>query len=82
MDRAMQLFRRLSAVMILVFFTFSDLIGGGVRAAQAQSPKPWQMGMGIPFSPVKERIIGDSQADKLVGVTYRKPWKLPYYPRA
>lgn len=53
----MQFFRRLSAVMILVFLTFADLIGGGVGSAQAQSPQPWQMGMGTPFSPVKERII-------------------------
>lgn len=26
----------------------------------------------------KERIIGDRDADKLVGVKYRKPWELPY----
>ncbi|MBL9135926.1 MAG: Gfo/Idh/MocA family oxidoreductase [Verrucomicrobiales bacterium] len=28
----------------------------------------------------RERIIGDKDADRLVGVQYRKPWKLPYYP--
>jgi cytochrome c oxidase subunit 2 len=53
----MQLFRRLKAVMILVSFAFLGLIGGSVTSAQAQSPKPWEMGMGIPFSSVKERII-------------------------
>ena len=42
----------------------------------------FRCGRKIIWDPVKERIIGDSQADKLVGVTYRKPWKLPYYPRA
>jgi predicted dehydrogenase len=30
----------------------------------------------------KERIPNDKKADRLVGVAYRKPWKLPYYPRA
>jgi len=29
----------------------------------------------------KERVIGDKEADQLVGVEYRKPWKLPYYPK-
>jgi predicted dehydrogenase len=28
-----------------------------------------------------ERVVGDPEADRLVGVTYRAPWKLPYYPR-
>jgi predicted dehydrogenase len=36
----------------------------------------------IVWDPVKERIIGDRDADKLVGMAYRAPWKLPYYPRA
>jgi hypothetical protein len=30
---------------------------------------------------VKEQVIGDKAADKLVGVEYRAPWKLPYYPK-
>jgi predicted dehydrogenase len=39
-------------------------------------------GRKIQWDPVKERVIGDAEADKLVGVSYRKPWKLPYYPRS
>ena len=30
----------------------------------------------------KEHVIGDAEADRLVGVEYRKPWRLPYYPEA
>jgi hypothetical protein len=30
----------------------------------------------------REKITNDSQADKLVGVKYRKPWRLPYAKRA
>jgi hypothetical protein len=29
-----------------------------------------------------EKIVNDSHADKLIGVKYRKPWKLPYSRRA
>ncbi len=36
----------------------------------------------IIWDPVQERIVGDAEADKLVGVDYRKPWRLPYCPRA
>jgi predicted dehydrogenase len=39
-------------------------------------------GHNIAWDNQKERIPNDKQADRLVGVTYRKPWKLPYYPRA
>ena len=39
-------------------------------------------GHNIAWDNRKERIPDDKQADRLVGVTYRKPWKLPYYPRA
>jgi predicted dehydrogenase len=28
-----------------------------------------------------ERIVHDAEADALIGVKYREPWKLPYYPR-
>jgi hypothetical protein len=28
-----------------------------------------------------EKVIGDEQADKLVGTEYRKPWTLPYLRR-
>jgi predicted dehydrogenase len=30
----------------------------------------------------KEKIVGDHEADKLVGVKYRQPWHLPYARRA
>ena len=39
-------------------------------------------GHNIAWDNQKERIPGDKQADRLVGVAYRKPWKLPYYSRA
>lgn len=32
----------------------------------------------IVWDPVQERIVGDPAADRLIGVEYRKPWKLPY----
>lgn len=42
----------------------------------------FRTGQKIVWDPVKEKITNDSQADKLVGVKYRKPWKLPYSQRA
>ncbi len=36
----------------------------------------------IVWDAVNERIPGDSAADRLVGVKYRKPWSLPYARRA
>jgi hypothetical protein len=36
----------------------------------------------IVLGSLKEQIVGDAEADKLVGVDYRATWKLPYYPRA
>jgi predicted dehydrogenase len=39
-------------------------------------------GRKIAWDPVNERIPGDPEADKLVGVEYRKPWSLPYLRRA
>jgi predicted dehydrogenase len=35
-------------------------------------------GRKIVWDSAKERIVNDHEADKLVGVQYRKPWKLPY----
>jgi hypothetical protein len=31
---------------------------------------------------VSEKVVGNTPADKLVGVKYRKPWTLPYAKRA
>ena len=35
-------------------------------------------GRKIGWDPVAERIPGDAEADKLVGIRYREPWSLPY----
>ncbi len=42
----------------------------------------YRTGSKVAWDPVNERVIGDSQADKLVGVKYRSPWNLPYARRA
>ena len=39
-------------------------------------------GKKIVWDSANEKIVGEPQADKLVGVKYRKPWKLPYAKRA
>jgi predicted dehydrogenase len=41
----------------------------------------FRTGHKIAWDPVKEQVPGDPEADKLVGVPYRQPWKLPYYAR-
>jgi len=38
----------------------------------------YRTGRKVAWDPVNERVIADSQADKLVGLKYRSPWKLPY----
>jgi hypothetical protein len=42
----------------------------------------FRSGRKITWDAVNEKIVGDRDADKLVGVKYRKPWKLPYAKRA
>jgi predicted dehydrogenase len=42
----------------------------------------YRTGHKITWDPVKEKITNHRDADKLVGVKYRKPWKLPYSKRA
>ncbi|HWH69111.1 MAG TPA: Gfo/Idh/MocA family oxidoreductase [Candidatus Sulfotelmatobacter sp.] len=42
----------------------------------------YRTGRKVVWDPVKERIVDDHQADKLVGVKYRKPWSLPYARRS
>jgi hypothetical protein len=37
-------------------------------------------GRTIKWDAQKERIIDDKEANKLITVEYRKPWKLPYMP--
>ena len=39
-------------------------------------------GRKIVWDPARERIVDDPEADKLVGVKYRDPWKLAYARRA
>lgn len=36
-----------------------------------------KLGRSLRFDPVKEQIVGDSEAAKLAVPTYRKPWKFP-----
>jgi len=36
-----------------------------------------KLGRSIRFDPVKEQIIGDSEAARMAIPTYRKPWKFP-----
>ena len=38
------------------------------------------VGRRIKWDAKKERIIDDKEANKLVTVQYREPWKLPYMP--
>jgi predicted dehydrogenase len=38
----------------------------------------FRCGRKIVWDGEQERVVGDSEADRLVGVTYRKPWELPY----
>ena len=38
----------------------------------------YRTGRKIVWDSANEKVVGDPQADKLVGVKYRKPWKLPY----
>ena len=42
----------------------------------------YRTGHKIVWDGVNEKIAGDHEADKLVGVKYRKPWHLPYTRRA
>lgn len=38
-------------------------------------------GRRIVWDSARERVVDDAAADRLVGVKYRRPWKLPYYAR-
>jgi predicted dehydrogenase len=42
----------------------------------------YRTGRKIHWDAAAEKIVGDHQADRLVGVEYRRPWKLPYARRA
>ena len=42
----------------------------------------YRSGHKLVWDPVKEKITNHSDADKLVGVKYRRPWHLPYAKRA
>jgi hypothetical protein len=39
-------------------------------------------GSKLVWDAAREKITNDARADQLVGVKYRKPWKLPYSKRA
>jgi len=42
----------------------------------------YRSGHKITWDVANEKVVGDSDADRLVGVKYREPWKLPYATRA
>ena len=42
----------------------------------------YRTGRKINWDATNEKVLGDPEADKLVGVGYREPWKLPYTRRA
>lgn len=42
----------------------------------------YRTGRKVTWDPVAEAVVGDPEADKLVGVPYRQPWRLPYSRRA
>jgi hypothetical protein len=42
----------------------------------------FRTGRKIAWNSTDEKVVGDSEADKLVGTSYRKPWNLPYAKRA
>ena len=42
----------------------------------------YRTGRKIVWDGAKEKVVGDHEADQLVGVKYRKPWQLPYLRRA
>ena len=42
----------------------------------------YRTGHKLIWDPVKEKVTNHTDADKLVGVKYRAPWKLPYSTRA
>ena len=42
----------------------------------------FRTGKKITWDAANEKIVDDHEADKLVGVKYRAPWKLPYAKRA
>jgi predicted dehydrogenase len=42
----------------------------------------YQTGSIIKWDAAKEKVLGNPAADKLVGVKYRSPWKLPYSHRS
>lgn len=42
----------------------------------------FRSGSRVVWDAARERVLGNPSADRLVGVKYRKPWKLPYAKRA
>jgi hypothetical protein len=42
----------------------------------------FRAGRKIYWDHTAERVVDDSEADRMVGVEYREPWRLPYYPSA
>ncbi|MGN6385784.1 MAG: Gfo/Idh/MocA family protein [Verrucomicrobiota bacterium] len=57
-------------------------LGHHVSAVAHLGNIAFRAGRKIQWDAKKEVIVGDAEADQLVGVDYRAPWKLPYMPEA
>ncbi len=57
-------------------------IGHHVSSVAHLGNLAYRTGHKLTWDPMKEKITNHREADKLVGETYRKPWKLPYAERA
>ena len=57
-------------------------IGHHVSSVAHLGNLAYRTGSKLTWDTVKEKTTNHREADKLVGVKYRKPWKLPHAGRA